>query len=209
MPNKIFHLLILFFFLPSLSWGQNQTSRNRHISLDLDASSLTFTTDFNTVSTWYLSHVAVNFNSAPESVETVVIMVSPVDRSADFNIELISLSTEAGVTKTLVFLFNRGVPLNSGDQVIVTVTNISQSVNEPNDDPVVNVFVVVDLNPGILTNIVVFRNGEQVKLIPNIDDMGVISVDPMTGAITFTVAGTAKLIMFPDEQEITDRDILE
>lgn len=167
MSNQVLKLLMVFILLPALCWGQSQTglSRIRTGSGDLDVGSFSFTTDFNTVGTWYLSHVVVNFDGPPEAVETVNIFLSSSRFTEEFNAELISLQTEAELTSRIFFLFNRGIPVTNGDQITITVSNASQSENEPNDDPSVNVLVALGFTPGLMTSLVVYRDGNQVELM--------------------------------------------
>jgi hypothetical protein len=128
-------------------------------SQDLDLGALSFTTNFLDTQAGYLSYVGISFSSAPEASETIVVYVASRNGST-FDTELGRISTIAGTTKTVTFLFNESVPVNALDQIKVTCTNNSQSVGEVNDDPTVSVTVAMDTTARQGGIIQIYRDGQ-------------------------------------------------
>jgi hypothetical protein len=128
-------------------------------SQDLDLGALSFTTNFLDTQAGYLSYVGVSFSAAPEASETIVVYVASRNGST-FDTELARISTIAGTTQTVTFLFNGSVPVNASDQIKVTCTNNSQSVGEVNDDPTVSVTVAVDTTARQGGTLQIYRDGK-------------------------------------------------
>ena len=147
----------------------------------LASAALSYTTSFLSTQGLYLAYVGLRFSSAPASSETVTVTL--VSRNgASYNTVLAKTTTVAASTTTVTLLFNGGIPLNAGDQIKVTCTNVSAATT-------VSASVVADTVARQGYGISVVKNGDGVALGGGGGGSGSVTSVDATSATGLTFSG--------------------
>ena len=148
----IWFITFLMTLIPSYAHGYTP-SKSFYKSQVRNTGAVNFTSSISTSDSGYLVSVAVNFSVAPTSNETVTLSLRTRNASStSFDQVLAKTTALAGATTSITFIVGDVIPVGTGDQVNVQVTN-----NSTNGTVFVSGLVGGDVRSG--SGMSVYRDG--------------------------------------------------